>query len=199
VSRKHVRYLLLDLLSWFAITAGVAVAAFAGFNIWNATRVDGSAYLPKVQFGISDLVSAVTHQVTAPKEGAYLGTILIPSLGRPINIYEGTTTATLEKGVGHFRQSVMPGVSDNTVLAGHRDTVFSKLGKVKKGELITITTAAGKFDYLVTGTRIVKANDKSVIVPTPTGTLTLSTCYPFFFFGSAPARFIGTAKLLASS
>jgi sortase A len=89
----------------------------------------------------------------------------------------------------------MPGQSDNTVIAGHRDTVFSSLGKIRKGASIVITTRDGIFTYLVTGTRIVGKNDRTVIVPTESATVTLSTCYPFRFVGSAPKRFVVTGTL----
>jgi len=85
---------------------------------------------------------------------------------------------------------------DNTVLAGHRDTVFARLGKIKKGEEITIITKDGTFIYRVSGIRIVKANDRTVIVPSKFAPLTISTCYPFRYFGSAPYRFIVSADLI---
>ena len=91
----------------------------------------------------------------------------------------------------------MPGVKDNSVLAGHRDSVFSKLGKLVRGDLIIIKTSSGTFKYSVTRMRIVLANDRTVIVPTPTATLTLSTCYPFHFIGPAPKRYIVSAQLLS--
>ncbi len=102
----------------------------------------------------------------------------------------------VEKGVGHFVGSVMPGIKDNTVLAGHRDSVFSKLGKLVVGDLVTISTSDGTFIYSVTKTRIVLPTDKTVIVPTPNATLTLITCYPFYYIGSAPKRYIVSADLV---
>ncbi len=102
----------------------------------------------------------------------------------------------VEKGVGHFVGSVMPGIKDNTVLAGHRDSVFSKLGKLVVGDLVTISTSDGTFIYSVTKTRILLPTDKTVIVPTPNATLTLITCYPFYYIGSAPKRYIVSADLV---
>ena len=102
----------------------------------------------------------------------------------------------VEKGVGHFVGSVMPGIKDNTVLAGHRDSVFSKLGKLVVGDLVTISTSDGTFIYSVTKTRIVLPTDKTVIVPTPNATLTLITCYPSYYIGSAPKRYIVSADLV---
>jgi sortase A len=81
------------------------------------------------------------------------------------------------------------------VIAGHRDSVFAQFGSLKRGDEIVIKTGYGEFTYLINSFRIVKANDRTVIVPTPTATLTLSTCYPFHYVGSAPERFIVSAKL----
>ena len=130
------------------------------------------------------------------KLGEVIGIITIPKLSETYPIVQGTDDKSLKHGVGHFVNSVMPGAKDNTVLAGHRDTVFSKIGKLKIGDLVIIKTSSGTFDYSVTRTRIVLANDRTVIVPTPTATLTLSTCYPFYYIGSAPDRYIVSAMLV---
>ena len=133
---------------------------------------------------------------TPVKPGVIIGIITIPKLSETYPIVQGTDDKDLKAGVGHYINSVMPGVKDNTVLAGHRDTVFSKIGRLKRGDFIIVKTSSGTFNYSVTRTRIVLANDKTVIVPTPTATLTLSTCYPFYFIGSAPDRYIVSAKLI---
>jgi sortase A len=140
---------------------------------------------------------AIVQAAYAPiKLGQVIGIISIPKLSETYPIVQGTDDADLKRGVGHFVNSVMPGVKDNSVLAGHRDSVFSRLGKLKIGDLVVVKTSSGTFDYSVTRTRIVMANDRTVIVPTPTATLTLSTCYPFYYIGSAPKRYIVSAALL---
>ena len=147
-----------------------------------------------------------TARLSAPKQGhakfvpvklgEIIGIINIPKLSEVYPIVQGTDDKSLKKGVGHYVGSVMPGAKDNSVLSGHRDSVFSKLGRLVLGDLVIIKTSAGTFTYSVTKTRIVMANDRTVIVPTPTATLTLSTCYPFFYIGSAPKRYIVSAQLL---
>jgi sortase A len=101
----------------------------------------------------------------------------------------------LKKGVGHFTQSVLPGEEDNCVLSGHRETVFRRIGRLKLGNQLIVQTSAGIFTYQVTGTRIVQANDKTVIVPTDHAVLTLTTCYPFYAPGYFPDRYIVSAAL----
>lgn len=133
-----------------------------------------------------------------PKIGDVIGTISLPSLMEKLPIIEGTDDAELKRGVGHFIGSVLPGIRDNSVLAGHRDSVFSNLGKLELGDLVIVRTMAGEFTYKVTKFRIVMADDRTVIVPTPTAILTLSTCYPFRFIGNAPKRYIVSTDLIRS-
>ena len=128
-----------------------------------------------------------------------VGTITLSSLGLSWPIFEGTTETQLRKGVGHFAGSVLPGISDNSVLSGHRTTVFNRLGELAKGDLILVKTTAGTFTYAVRAFRIVDRDDKTVIVPRQTAVLTLTTCYPFNNIGRTTDAFIVTADLANSS
>lgn len=133
-----------------------------------------------------------------PEQGENIGNLLIPKIEATLPIFHGTDEDELLKGVGHFAGSVLPGESDNSVLSGHMDTVFRRLGEVGKGDLLTVETSAGIFTYKVRKTRIVDADDRTVIVPKPEATLTVSTCYPFDFIGpDAPERFILIADLVS--
>lgn len=134
----------------------------------------------------------------APEKGDTIGDLQIPKLDATLPIFHGTDEEELEKGVGHFAESVLPGESDNSVLSGHRDTVFRRLGEVGKGDLLVVETSAGKFTYKVRQVRIVDREDRTVIVPKPKATLTVSTCYPFDFVGYAPDRYILVADLIKS-
>jgi sortase A len=131
-----------------------------------------------------------------PKAGEKIGVLYIPKLAKSLPIVQGANENELEKGVGHFAGSVLPGENDNSVLSGHRDTVFRQLGKVGKGDLLIVTTTAGEFTYKVKRVRIVEANDRTIIVPKPRATLTLTTCYPFSYIGDAPKRYILIADLV---
>lgn len=130
-----------------------------------------------------------------PKKGQVLGTITFPTLHKSYPIVEGTDDASLKSGVGHYVGSVLPGETDNSVLAGHRDTVFTGLGKLKTGDVIIIKTYAGTFTYIINNHRIVNGDDRTVIVPSDHAMLTLVTCYPFNYIGHAPQRYIITADL----
>lgn len=189
---------IITILSAIFLVGGIAVIGAAGLAAHESTKEQARQYLPEAQ---KDWLARSSDSIVISREikpGDFLGTIEIPSIRSIINIFEGTSEAELSKGVGHFIQSVMPGVKDNSVISGHRDTVFSNLGKVKIGARIVITVESGRYVYQVERIRIVSSNDRTVIVPTEEATLTLSTCYPFIFVGNAPERYIVVAKLLSS-
>ena len=131
-----------------------------------------------------------------PKKGETFGELIIPKISASLPIVEGTAEEELEKGVGHYDNSVLPGMKDNSVLSGHRDTVFRKLGEVGVGDDLIVKTSAGEFKYRVKKVRIVDADDRTVIVPKPRPTLTVTTCYPFNYIGDAPERYVLVANLV---
>lgn len=133
-----------------------------------------------------------------PLEGEYFGLLTIPTLNKEIPIFEGTKSKELEKGMGHVLNSAMPGEKNNCVISGHRDTVLRGIGKLKIGDKLFIETFSGKFTYEVKSFKIVHKDDKTVIVPTEYALLTITTCYPFNYIGSAPDRYIISAVLLNS-
>jgi sortase A len=178
------------LLLTLGLLVGVFVVLFSAIQI-REQSLAMSAQLPAMSLAFK----SSSNPSTVLSEGDYLGTISIPSIGLKAGIYEGTGDDQLKKGVGHYRQSVLPGESDNSVLSAHRDTFFSKLGRVAKGDEIVINMGDRSYLYIINRSKIVARNDRTVIVPTPTATLTLSTCYPFNYVGAAPKRFIVTALL----
>lgn len=195
-------------MSTLLVIGGVAVGGYAIAQIKEMNTYSGSTALTKQVLPELASSSLSTDTKINPQEiynqvsigrGDYIGKITIPDLKETLPIYQGTETAQLKMGIGHFEKSVLPGVSDNSVLSGHRDSVFSQLGKLKIGEFVIVETVAGKFTYKISGFRIVGANDRTVIVPTKTAVLTLTTCYPFHYIGSAPKRFIVSADLVLPS
>ena len=183
-------------LSVLFMAVGVAISSYAAMQIHNSVAAQAIDYLPAATKIWSVEPNTLIQKSSDVPIGTFLGTLTIPAINKSVNIFQGTTTKTLAKGVGHYLGSVLPGVADNSVLAGHRDTVFAKLGKVIVGDAIIVRTKNGVFTYQVTRIRIVAKDDKTVIVPTKVATLTLSTCYPFFYIGSAPRRYIVSAELI---
>jgi sortase A len=175
--------------------AGIAIASVSFLNISSSNAALSAAELLPALEEIQPDASELHMSVPIPKLGDFIGTLKIPRLKKSIPIFEGTESAQLKKGAGHYQKSVPPGLNDNSVIAGHRDSVFTEFGSLKRGDKLIVKTGYGKFTYKISKFRIVKANDRTVIVPTSVATLTLSTCYPFHFIGSAPDRFIVTALL----
>jgi len=148
---------------------------------------------------IDDVLAQSRERIApTPKPGEEFGTLEIPAIKKTLPIVEGTGSTELKKGVGHFSGSVMPGQPDNCVLSGHRDTVFTGLGELSKGDLFVVKTSAGEFTYSITGKRIVDKDDRTVIVPKDHAVLTVTTCFPFDYVGSAPDRYILSADLVES-
>jgi sortase A len=131
-----------------------------------------------------------------PLEGDNIGSLTIPTIKQVLPIIQGANEDELKKGVGHFAQSVLPGEKDNSVLSGHRDTVFRQLGKLKIHDSLIVKTSAGEFTYVIHTIKIVHKDDKSVIAPADHAVLTVTTCYPFDYIGDAADRYILTADLI---
>lgn len=133
-----------------------------------------------------------------PKPGDKVGTITLESLDLSWPIIEGTEEAQLSRGVGHYIGSVLPGINDNSILSGHRSTVFGRLGELEKGDRILIETSAGTFVYVISKFKVVDRSDQTVIQPTEDPTLTLTTCYPFGNVANTTEAYIVTADLVSS-
>ncbi|KYG58394.1 class D sortase [Planococcus maritimus] len=131
--------------------------------------------------------------------GTEIAALLIPKIGQKYSIYWGTDTSTLTQGVGMFVSDLttVPGGYGHTVLSGHRDTVFTRLDELEKGDLLHVQYDGKLFSYEVTDTWITHEDDRTVIVEKEESMLTLTTCYPFDFIGFAPDRYIVQAKLVA--
>ena len=123
-----------------------------------------------------------------------IGRLEIPRLDVSVIVMEGDDDTTLARAVGHLPDTALPWEPGNAVIAGHRDTFFRPLRNVREGDEIRMTTARGTFDYRVVRTEIVEPTNLSVLAPTPSRSLTLVTCYPFSYIGSAPQRFIIHAR-----
>lgn len=136
---------------------------------------------------------SVAKEAVLPQEGV-IGRIEIPRIGVRGMVLEGTSDAALRRAIGHIEGTALPGHPGNIGLAGHRDTFFLGLKGIKKGDTIRIRTLDGTYTYEVESIKIVTPKDVDVLDPTPQPTLTLVTCYPFNFVGSAPDRYIVHAR-----
>jgi LPXTG-site transpeptidase (sortase) family protein len=130
----------------------------------------------------------------APAEAALLGRIDIPRVGVSAVILQGTSERCLEQAAGHVASTALPGGGGNVAIAGHRDSVFRHLEGIRLGDAIRVSTPDATRLYRVDAIRIVDPSDTAVLAPAPTPRLTLITCYPFYFIGPAPHRFVVQAR-----
>lgn len=129
------------------------------------------------------------------KQGDTIGKLLIPRLDEELPIVEGADPDSLLKGVGHMSTTSLPLDNNQTVLSGHRDTVFLGIAsELEVGDIFVVQLPYGDFEYKITDMYIVDADDRTVIVPHDSETLTVTTCYPFDFIGYAPQRYIMNAE-----
>lgn len=127
-------------------------------------------------------------------EGGLIGRIEIARLGVSVMVIEGTGSKTLRRAAGHIVGTGLPGRPGNIGISAHRDTFFRPLRNIRENDIITLTTLLGEYRYRVISTGIVSPSDVEVLDPGDSEILTLVTCYPFYFVGSAPDRFIVRAE-----
>lgn len=142
---------------------------------WSAERID--AYDPNVAV---ETVEALLH---------------IPKLRVSAPISEGLDHGTLDRAVGRASWGATIGASGNVVLAGHRDSFFRELGDLDVGDQIIVESRTGVLTYSITSTRVVDPDDIDAVQLTDEARLTLITCYPFYFAGPAPQRYLVFAAL----
>ena len=129
--------------------------------------------------------------------GAPLAELLIPGVQLSAMVLHGSDARTLQLGLGHIENTAWPGESGNVGIAGHRDSFFRPLRNVHIGDDILLNTPEEQLHYRVSSLRVVQSTDVSILEPTDDATLTLVTCFPFWFFGNAPDRFVVRATRVA--
>jgi len=118
------------------------------------------------------------------------GVLEIPSLKLTVPIFNGTSELVLNRGVGWIEGTAQPGDDGNVGLAGHRDGYFRGLKDLKLGDRIEVQSVGRTLRYRVTALKVVDPTDVSVLDPTDEPSVTLVTCFPFYYVGNAPRRYI---------
>lgn len=134
-----------------------------------------------------------------PSPSKVFGKIILLKTKEILPLIEGTENADLDKGAGHFTSTVLPGEVGNSSIFGHRDGIFRTLKDVVVGDKFIVETSAGVLYFSVTQTHIVLPTDSIILKKYTDETVTLVTCYPFYFVGNAPKRYVVIAKLIKSS
>jgi sortase A len=181
-------------LSYILVIAGLVAAGLGLHSIWTSHQAEKEA---QQQW---DTVSQ-SHEVATPvrrvHKGDTLARLSIPRLDSHWVVLEGADSTELRRGPGHLVQTALPGMRGNCVIAGHRDTQFRILRNVKIGEDISVEINGRTFVYRVIDRHVVSPTDTHPLKPTPNSSLTLVTCYPFYYVGPAPKRFVIRAELVS--
>ena len=130
----------------------------------------------------------------APTADGLVGRIEIPRLLLSVVVVEGVTKTALRRAVGHIPGTALPGEAGNVGVAGHRDTFFRPLKDLRVKDQIHFSTLKGDFNYEVESLKVVAPDDVGVLAPSGENVLTMVTCYPFYYVGSAPKRWIVRAR-----
>jgi sortase A len=140
------------------------------------------------QWGKTRIAAYRASLVMRPE--APLGVLTISSVELVAPIFDGTAELTLNRGIGRIEGTADVGTPGNLGLAAHRDGFFRALKDVKVGDTVSVESLDGTIHYRVTQLLVVEPADVYVLAPTDAATLTLVTCYPFYFIGEAPQRYI---------
>jgi sortase A len=196
------------LLSYVLIAGGAFLLFLGARDVWEsrfgqreaAREFESATAAPELESSPEASLETPTAGDAAPRPvstrtGDAIGKLIIPRLDAELYVMEGDGPKELRRGPGHLIGTAMPGAKGNCVIAGHRDTHFRVLKDIQKGDDIVLQTKQGKFLYRVRELKIVSPNNTEPIQPTSDAQLNLITCYPFYYVGSAPKRFVVEARL----
>jgi sortase A len=188
---------LIRLISSVMIVVGFAALGYVASVIVSARYFQETEAAKFTKAAKLETLSAVPKINGTPRivaDGDVVGMIEIDSVGVRAVIVQGDSSGTLRRAVGHVPETALPGEAGNVALAAHRDTLFRPLRKIKTGDLIDIRTETGVIQYRVRSTEIVPPSDVDVLESRGRNELTLITCYPFYYVGHAPDRFVVHAE-----
>ena len=197
-SRRSPHPRLLRFLQWSRdafLVAGVLALGYCGYVLLD-TKLYQAFQTRRFQQELTSVqpasasAGAFRELPVVPIPGGALGKIEITRIGIAAMILEGIDGRTLRHAVGHIPGTPLPGQTGNVGIAGHRDTFFRALRNVQQDDEITLTTLDGSYRYVVDSTQVVAPEDVQVLDDSADRILTLVTCYPFYFVGPSPRRFI---------
>jgi sortase A len=167
----------------------LGLAVFGAAHVDRALATDFSAWAPS-------RVAAHRDSLLQPY-AAPVAVLEIPKLGLEVPVFEGTDVLTLNRGVGLIPGTARPGEDGNTGIAGHRDGFFRGLKDVGEGDLVRLRIGETTREYVVDRVAVVEPDTVKVLQDLGSPTLTLVTCYPFYFIGHAPQRWVVQGSLRA--
>jgi sortase A len=186
-------------LTWVGnalIFGGVALSARYGWTVHERSIAQRRAKEWLIGATAVHRTASTTPMPTPMRRGDVIGELEIPRLQVSVMVLEGDDAGILSEGAGHIPGTALESRHGNIGIAAHRDTYFRPLRLVHANDVIALKTPAGTSIYAVTETKIVRPSDISVLARAPGRDLTLVTCYPFYYVGNAPQRFIVHARNL---
>jgi sortase A len=204
----------LALIAWpVYVSTDSAIAQWSGRRqLARAVQAEHALRSQAPARDVQDETIVVRKPGTVPESTVAQGTVLgqfdVPRLGLSYVLLEGTDNRTLDRSVGHVEGTGLPGSAGNIAIAGHRDRHFRKLEWIQRDDQIVLTALGGaRYVYRVEWSRIFKPGDIQVLDESHGPAITLITCFPFEYVGSAPLRLIVRAvpedstrtKLIASA
>jgi len=153
---------------------------------------------PESRTSTKGVPAASPKRARAAATAGMIGRIEIPRLLLSAVVVNGIDTTTLRRAVGHIPGTAMPGQAGNVGVAGHRDTFFRGLKDLRNKDEIQFSTLSGDFKYVVESLIIVEPDNVGVLAPSSENVLTLVTCYPFSYVGTAPRRFVARARQVSA-
>ncbi len=191
-----------DYQSWSDIRAFEAAMAAEPATVTTAapTAVSGGTeYAPEPDYALwSSKRVTDYHESNAQRDDPPLAIMSIDRLDLKVPVYDGTDEVNLNRGAGRIKGTAWIDSPGNLGIAGHRDGFFRVLKDIEPGDSIEMLTHNGSSEFVVSSISIVDPADVSVLAPTDNPSITLVTCYPFYFVGHAPKRFIVKGELLSN-
>lgn len=174
-------------------------AVAVGSTAPGATATGSTSYFAEPDYALwSEKRIADYHQGNTIRDEAPLAIMSIDTLELKVPIYNGTDEINLNRGAGRIKGTGWIDSPGNLGIAGHRDGFFRVLKDVELGDSISMLTHQGNSEFVVSSITIVDPTDVSVLAPTDASTITLVTCYPFYFVGHAPKRYIVKGELVSN-
>lgn len=181
-----------DLVSLFFLGIGLGLIVYVASQYWGMYH--SQKQLEAEWEKQATMVASPGLPKLSPEE--MLTRVSIPKIGLDAIVVEGATRKQLAIGPAHIKDTALPGETGNAVITGHRDTFFRHIYELQKGDAIFVRRNGEVFKYEVTGKKIVKPEDVSVLQQTTDAELTLITCYPVYYIGPAPDRLVVFSKLV---
>ena len=188
---------LLRVICYVFLTAGMMALGYAGYAVLDRYSYQEAETSKFDVPGVSAESPAIEAVHIA--DGGVIGEIAVARLKLKAIVVQGDSEDLLRRAVGHLAETPLPSEPGNVALAGHRDGLFRPLRGILPGDIITLATSDHEYQYEVQWTSVVPPDAVRVLQSTDEPTLTLITCFPFYYIGAAPERFIVRARRISTT